>query len=45
VVGEFHGAEEVNTNGKLGDIRGRPNEKDLRKVTQDATQLVNAMKA
>ena len=45
VVGEFHGSEETNTKGKLGDIRGRPNKEDLRKVKQDATQLVNVMKA
>lgn len=44
VVGEFHGWEEASTKGRLGDIRDRPNEEDLRKVKQDATQLVNAMK-
>ena len=44
VVGEFHGSEEASTKGRLGDIRGRPNEEDLNKVKQDATQLVNAMK-
>jgi len=44
VVGEFHGAEEASTKGRLGDIRGRPNGEDLRKVKQDATQLANAMK-
>ena len=44
VVGEFHGSEESSTKGRLGDIRGRPNEEDLNKVKQDATQLVKAMK-
>lgn len=44
VVGEFHGSEEVSTRGRLGDIRGRPNEEDLRGVKQDAARLVNAMK-
>jgi hypothetical protein len=44
VVGEFHGWEEGSTKGKLGDIRGRPNEEDLRKVKQDATLLANALK-
>lgn len=43
VVGEFHGSEEASTRGRSGDIRGRPNKEDLRKVKQDATQLVNAM--
>ena len=44
VVGEFHGSEEFSTEGRLGDIRGRPNEEDLRKVKDDARQLVDAMK-
>ena len=39
VVGEFHGSEEKSTRGRLGDIRGRPNEADLRNVRQDATRL------
>jgi len=39
VVGEFHGSLEASTRGKLGDIRGRPNEEDLRKVRQDATAV------
>ncbi|UCG93108.1 MAG: flavodoxin domain-containing protein [candidate division WOR-3 bacterium] len=41
VVGEFHGAEELNTQGKLGDIRGRPNEKDLEEVK---TRVKNLLK-
>ena len=45
VVGEFHGAEEASTRGKLGDIRGRPNEEDLRKVKEDAIRLVEAMRS
>jgi hypothetical protein len=44
VVGEFHGLEEASTEGRLGDIRGRPNEEDLRKVKQDARSLVDAMR-
>ena len=44
VVGEFHGWEEASTKGRLGDIRGRPNEEDLRKVKQDVGRLVSAMK-
>jgi len=44
IVGEFHGSEEASTKGRLGDIRGRPNEDDLHKVRQDATELVNTMK-
>ena len=44
VAGEFHGSEEKSTKGRLGDTRGRPNKEDLRKVRQDAAQLVNAIK-
>jgi multimeric flavodoxin WrbA len=44
VVGEFHGSEEFSTEGRLGDIRGRPNAEDLCKVKEDAGRLVDAMK-
>ena len=44
VVGEYHGSEESSTKGRLGDIRGRPNEEDLRKVRQDTHRLVDEMK-
>lgn len=44
VVGEYHGWEEGSTKGRLGDIRGRPNEEDLRKVKQDTRGLVDEMK-
>jgi len=43
VVGEFHGSEEKSTRGRLGDIRGRPNEADLRNMRQDATRLAQHM--
>ncbi|MBW1903219.1 MAG: flavodoxin family protein [Deltaproteobacteria bacterium] len=32
IVGQFHKTAEPNINGRLGDIRGRPNESDLRDV-------------
>ena len=44
VIGEFHGSEEASTKGKLGDIRGRPNEEDLRKVQEDVQKIVKQMK-
>jgi hypothetical protein len=34
VVGEFHGRKDASTRGRLGDIRGRPNEQDLREVEE-----------
>ena len=40
VVGEFHGSEERSTLGRLGDIRGRPNEQDLARVREAAVLLV-----
>ena len=43
VVGEYHGWEEGSTQGKLGDIRGRPNKDDLEKLRQDATRLVDVV--
>jgi flavorubredoxin len=41
VVGEYHGSEEKSTLGRLGDIRGRPNEQDLRKVRQAVMRLLH----
>ncbi len=32
VVGEFNGREDYSTKGKLGDVRGRPNQQDLSQV-------------
>jgi flavodoxin len=43
VVGKFHGSEEHSTKGRLGDIRDRPNEEDLKKIKADAAQLLKRM--
>lgn len=40
VLGEYHGSEERSTKGRMGDIRGRPNEEDLRKVKRDVSHLL-----
>jgi len=40
IVGEFHGSEERSTMGKLGNIKGRPNEEDLNKVKQDVKHIL-----
>jgi hypothetical protein len=32
VVGEYHGNLELSTKGRLGDVRGRPNQQDLEDV-------------
>jgi len=44
IVGEFHGSEENSTKGMLGDIRGRPNQQDLDKVTADVNKLLGTVK-
>jgi len=31
-IGEFHGKLEMSTKGRMGDTRGRPNEKDLKDI-------------
>ncbi len=39
-VGEFHGSEENSTKGRLGDIRGRPNQQDLDKLAGDVKKVL-----
>jgi hypothetical protein len=43
ILSEFHGSEEMSTKGRMGDIRGMPSEADLKKVKQDATNLLIAI--
>ena len=45
LVGEFHGQEEANLKGRLGDIRGRPNEQDLLDVENRVKGLLTATAA
>ena len=44
VVGEFHGNEKNSTMGRLGDIRGRPNQQDLAEVKSDVCNLVKQLR-
>jgi len=44
-VGEFHGREDFSTKGKLGDIRGRPNEQDLAEVRKSVTALIKSIRS
>ena len=40
-IGEYHGRfEPMSTGGRLGDIRGRPNEADLREVGEKVREIV-----
>jgi flavodoxin len=43
ILSEFHGAEEFSTKGRMGDIRGKPTEEDLKKIRDDAANLVKRM--
>jgi flavodoxin len=43
VVGEFHRSEEFSTKGRLGDIRGRPNQQDLQEVAENVTKLIRSL--
>lgn len=43
IVGQYHGSEEANTQGRLGDIRGRPDERDLAQVRRDTALLLRRL--
>jgi len=44
-VGEFHGREEFSTLGKLGDIRGRPNQQDLAEIQSNVSVLIKSIRS
>jgi hypothetical protein len=43
VLSEFHGREDLSTQGRLGDIRGKPTAEDLAKIKKDAEQLAKSL--
>ncbi len=43
VVGEFHGSEENNRMGRMGDIRGLPDEDDLERIRGRAKALASRL--
>jgi len=45
IVGEFHGQEDYSTKGKLGDIRGRPNQHDLAEVGNNVSELIKSIRS
>jgi flavodoxin len=45
IVGEFHGHEDFSTKGKLGDIRGRPNQHDLAEVENNVSELIKSIRS
>jgi len=42
IVGEFHKQEILSTQGVLGDIRGRPNKKDLAQVRRRVKRIIGS---
>ena len=43
ILSEFHGREESSTRGRMGDIRGKPTEDDLRKIREDIKKLADTI--
>jgi flavodoxin len=43
VVGEFHGRHEYSTQGRLGDIIGRPNQQDLEEIERNVLKLIKSL--
>jgi hypothetical protein len=43
VLSEFYGSVERSTQGRLGDIRGKPTEDDLNKIREDAEALAHRL--
>jgi hypothetical protein len=39
ILSEFHGSKENNTQGRLGDLRGKPTAEQLQGVKEDATHI------
>jgi flavodoxin len=43
VLSEFHGSEENSTKGKMGNIKGKPNNEDLRKIMNKAQTIASQL--
>lgn len=43
VVAEFHGWEEANIKGRMGDIRGRPNAEDLATIAEKTVRVARSL--
>jgi hypothetical protein len=41
ILSEYIGSLENSTQGKMGDIRGKPSEEDLRKIKEDTERLAS----
>ena len=40
ILSEFHGSLEFSTQGRLGDLRGKPTQEELLSIKKDAESLV-----
>jgi flavodoxin len=43
ILGEYHGNEENSTQGRMGDVRGKPTIEELQKVQEDAKALAGGI--
>ena len=43
ILGELHASKEISMKGRMGDIRGRPNQVDLEKVRNDSEKLASKL--
>ena len=43
VLSEFHGSEENSIKGKMGNIKGKPNKEDLKKIKKTAQALIRQL--
>lgn len=43
MLSEFIGNERASTEGMMGDIRGKPTEEELEKITEDTVKLVKSL--
>lgn len=43
ILSEFHGWEEGSLEGRMGDIRGKPTDDDLRKIKKDTINLAGGL--
>jgi hypothetical protein len=43
ILSEFIGNEERSTQGRMGDIRGKPTEEELQKIRMDAEKLASKL--
>ena len=43
VLSEFRGWEEGSTKGRMGDIRGKPTEADLKEIREKAANLIKRL--